>query len=159
MWTHEYLPPLPILFKNCHIWPRVPIPKLGRGASLPMAANAACSVATTCAPSPTAAATRPRFPGIAYHGWPAAVTPATGMSHKGQLVGAKALAASIIDLLTSPELLAKARAEFEVKSKHTPYFSLLPPDARPDLELNRVEMERYRADMRKFYLNKTPRFN
>ena len=62
------------------------------------------------------------------------------MSHKGQLVGAKALAASIIDLLTSPELLAKARAEFEVESKRTPYFSLLPPDARPDLELNRVEM-------------------
>jgi aminobenzoyl-glutamate utilization protein B len=98
-------------------------------------------------------------PGIAYHGWPAAVTPATGMSHKGQLVGAKALAASIIDLLTSPGVLAKARAEFEVESKRTPYFSLLPPDTRPDLELNRVEMERYRADMRKFYLNKTPRFN
>ena len=53
--------------------------------------------------------------GDPYHAWPAAVTPATGMSHKGQLAGAKALAASIIDLLTSPELLAKARAEFEVE--------------------------------------------
>ena len=27
-----------------------------------------------------------------------------------------------------PEVLEKARAEFEVESKKTPYFSLLPPD-------------------------------
>jgi aminobenzoyl-glutamate utilization protein B len=98
-------------------------------------------------------------PGITYHTWPAAVTPVSPISHKGQLVGAKALAGSIIDLMTQPELLAKARAEFEVESKKTPYFSLLPPGAKPDIELNRAEMEKYRADMRKFYLNKTPRFN
>ena len=83
--------------------------------------------------------------------------PVSSISHKGQVTGAKVLAASILDLLSSPELVAKARAEFE--SKKTPYFSLLPPDAKPDLELNRVEMEKYRADMRKFYLDKTPRFN
>jgi hypothetical protein len=61
--------------------------------------------------------------------------------------------------MTSPELLQKARTEFEAETKRMPYFSLLPPDAKPDLELNRVEMEKYRADMRKFYLVKTPRFN
>jgi aminobenzoyl-glutamate utilization protein B len=83
----------------------------------------------------------------------------SSISHKGQVAGAKVLAASIIDLLTSPDLLQKARAEFEVESKRTPYFSLLPADAKPDLELNRIEMEKYRADMRKTYLNKTPRFN
>jgi aminobenzoyl-glutamate utilization protein B len=98
-------------------------------------------------------------PGIGYHEWKAAVTPVSSISHKGQVAGAKVLAASIIDLLTSPELIQKARAEFEVESKKTPYFSLLPPDAKPDLDLNRAEMEKYRADMRKLYLNKTPRFN
>jgi aminobenzoyl-glutamate utilization protein B len=98
-------------------------------------------------------------PGIEYHEWKAAVTPVSSISHKGQVAGAKVLAASIIDLMTSPELLQKARAEFEVESKKTPYFSLLPPEAKPDLDLNRVEMEKYRADMRRFYLNKTPRFN
>jgi aminobenzoyl-glutamate utilization protein B len=97
-------------------------------------------------------------PGIGYHEWKAAVTPVSSISHKGQVAGAKVLAASIIDLLTSPELLQKARAEFEVEAKKTPYFSLLPPDAKPDLELNRTEMEKYRADMRKDYLGKTPRF-
>jgi aminobenzoyl-glutamate utilization protein B len=98
-------------------------------------------------------------PGVGAHEWKAAVFPTSSISHKGQVVGAKTLAASIIDLLTTPELIQKARAEFEVESKKTPYFSLVPPDAKPDLELNKVEMEKYRADMKKYYLNKTPRFN
>jgi aminobenzoyl-glutamate utilization protein B len=75
------------------------------------------------------------------------------------VAGAKVLAASIIDLMTSPDLLQKARAEFDVESKRTPYFSLLPPDAKPPVDLNRAEMEKFRPDMRKFYLSNTPRFN
>src|SRR5262249_6943001 len=97
-------------------------------------------------------------PGIEYHEWHAAVTPVSSISHKGQGVGAKALAASIIDLLTSPNLIAKARAEFEAESKQTPYFSLLPLDAKPPIDLNRTEMEKYRPAMSKFYLDATPRF-
>src|SRR5215472_7847487 len=98
-------------------------------------------------------------PGILYHEWHAAVTPVSSISHKGQVAGAKVLAASIIDLLTSPDLLAKARAEFAVESKQTPYFALLPADATPDVDLNRAEMDKYRPAMRQFYLNKTPRFD
>jgi aminobenzoyl-glutamate utilization protein B len=98
-------------------------------------------------------------PGIEYHEWHAAVTPVSSISHKGQAAGAKVLAASIIDLMTSPDLLQKARAEFDVESKRTPYFSLLPPDAKPPVDLNRAEMEKFRPDMRKFYLSNTPRFN
>ena len=98
-------------------------------------------------------------PGVEYHEWHAAVTPVSSISHKGQVVGAKVLAASIIDLLTSPDLLAKARTEFAVESKRTPYFSLLPADAQPDVDLNRADMEKYRPAMRQFYLNKTPRFD
>jgi len=98
-------------------------------------------------------------PGIEYHEWKAAVTPISSISHKGQVAGAKVLAASIIDLLTSPDLIQKARAEFEVESKKTPYVSLLPPDVGPAIDLNRAEMEKYRPEMRKLYLDKTPRFN
>ncbi|HTP97163.1 MAG TPA: hypothetical protein VMK05_15025, partial [Burkholderiales bacterium] len=87
------------------------------------------------------------------------VTPVSSISHKGQVAGAKVLAASIIDLMTSPELLAKARAEWEVESKRTPYFSLLPPDAKPPVDLNKAEMEKFRPAMRQFYLDKSPRFN
>src|SRR5207253_11437791 len=81
------------------------------------------------------------IPGIDAHEWHAAVFPTSSISHKGQVAGAKVLAASIIDLLTSPELLQKARAEFQEESKKTPYFSPLPPDAKPDTGMNRVEME------------------
>lgn len=97
-------------------------------------------------------------PGIGYHEWKAAVTPVSSISHKGQVVGAKVLAASIIDLMTSPELVQKARAEFETESKKTPYFSLLPADVQPPVDLNRADMEKYRPEMRKFYLNKPVRF-
>jgi aminobenzoyl-glutamate utilization protein B len=98
-------------------------------------------------------------PGIEYHEWHAAVTPVSSISHKGQVAGAKVLAASILDLLTSPETLRNARAEFEIESKKTPYFSLLPADAKPDLATNRDDMEKHRPAMRRLYLNKTPRFN
>jgi aminobenzoyl-glutamate utilization protein B len=99
------------------------------------------------------------IPGIEAHEWKAGVFPTSSISHKGQVAGAKTLAASIVDLLTSPELLQKAKAEFEVESKKTPYFSLVPPDAKPDIELNKADMEKYRPEMRKSYLSKTPRFN
>jgi aminobenzoyl-glutamate utilization protein B len=99
------------------------------------------------------------IPGIEAHEWKAGVFPTSSISHKGQVAGAKTLAASIIDMLTTPDLIQKARAEFEVESKKTPYFSLVPPDATPDLALNRSEMEKYRGEMRETYLRKAPRFN
>jgi aminobenzoyl-glutamate utilization protein B len=98
-------------------------------------------------------------PGVEFHEWHAAVTPVSSISHKGQVAGAKVLAASILDLMTSPDVLRNAKAEFDVESKKTPYFSLLPADAKPDIETNRAEMEKHRAAMRRLYLNKTPRFN
>jgi aminobenzoyl-glutamate utilization protein B len=83
----------------------------------------------------------------------------SSISHKGQVAGAKVLAASILDLMTSPDLLRNAKTEFDVESKKTPYFSLLPADAKPDIETNRAEMEKHRPALRRLYLNKTPRFN
>jgi aminobenzoyl-glutamate utilization protein B len=97
-------------------------------------------------------------PGFAYHEWHAAVTPVSSISHKGQAAGAKVLAASILDLMASPDLLAKARAEFEAEVKSTPYFSLLPADVQPAIDMNKAEMEKYRDKMRASYLNVTPRF-
>jgi aminobenzoyl-glutamate utilization protein B len=98
-------------------------------------------------------------PGVNYHNWQAAVTPTSSIAHKGALAGAKALAASVLDLLTSPALLAKAKEQFQQDTRETPYFSFLPADAKPPLELNREMMERFRPEMRKHYLDKTPSFN
>ncbi|HLQ03130.1 MAG TPA: amidohydrolase [Burkholderiales bacterium] len=98
-------------------------------------------------------------PGVNYHNWQAAVTPISSIAHKGEVAGAKALAASVLDLLTSPELLARAKDQFREDTKDTKYFSLLPADAKPPLDLNRAMMERFRPEMRKYYLNRKPRFN
>ena len=68
------------------------------------------------------------------------------------------MAASVLDLLNSAELLAAAKKQFEQDTKDTKYFSLLPPGAKPSLDLNKDIMDRYRPAMRKFYLNKKAQF-
>jgi aminobenzoyl-glutamate utilization protein B len=97
-------------------------------------------------------------PGVQAHHWTAGITPATSIAHKGAVVGAKVLAASVLDLVTSPELRAAAKKQFEEDTKETKYFSLLPPDAKPPVDLNKDIMDKYRPEMRKFYLNKKVQF-
>ena len=75
------------------------------------------------------------------------------------VTGAKVLTASVLDLLTRPELLQRARLEFDQAVKTAPYFAVLPADAKPPLDLNKEIMDRYRPQMRKFYLNEHPRLN
>jgi aminobenzoyl-glutamate utilization protein B len=98
-------------------------------------------------------------PGIQYHEWHAAITPTSTIAHKGMVAGAKVMAGTLLDLLTEPELLQKARAEFDATTKATPYFPVLPADAKPPLDLNKATMDLYRPQMRAFYLNVSPRLN
>jgi len=86
------------------------------------------------------------------------VTPTSSIAHKGMVAGAKALAGTILDFLAKPELVKQARAEFEKTTTEMKYFHVLPADAKPPLDLNRETMERYRAEMSRFYLNTPVRF-
>ena len=97
-------------------------------------------------------------PGVQPHHWSAGITPTMSIAHKGAVVGAKVIAASVLDLLTSPELCGAARKQFEEDTKETKYFSLLPPGAKPPLDLNQEIMDKYRPAMKKFYLNKRAEF-
>lgn len=97
-------------------------------------------------------------PGIPYHNWVAAVTPTMSLSHKGQVAGAKVLAASMLDLLTDADLLKRAVVQFEQDTRESKYFSLLPPEAKPPLDLNRAVMEQFRPQMRKLYTGETVGF-
>jgi aminobenzoyl-glutamate utilization protein B len=97
-------------------------------------------------------------PGIPYHNWVAGVTPTSTIAHKGEIAGAKALADSVLDFMTSPDVLKAAHDEFEDTTKKTPYFSLVPDGAKPDTDLNKEMMAEYRPAMSKFYLHKTPRY-
>jgi hypothetical protein len=62
-------------------------------------------------------------------------------------------------LPTKPELVQEARAEFAEATTKMTYFSVLPTDAKPPLDLNKETMDRYRGEMSKFYLNKPVRFD
>jgi aminobenzoyl-glutamate utilization protein B len=68
------------------------------------------------------------------------------------------MAASVLDLLMSPELRAAAKKQFEEDTKDIKYFSLLPPGAKPPVDLNKEIMDKYRPEMRKHYLNKQAEF-
>jgi len=61
-------------------------------------------------------------PGVQAHHWSAGITPTMSIAHKGAVVGAKVMAASVLDLLTSPELVAAAKKQFAEDTKDTNIF-------------------------------------
>jgi aminobenzoyl-glutamate utilization protein B len=97
-----------------------------------------------------------RFPGIAGgvqgHHWSTVACGYGSTGWKGLQAGAKAMAASAVDLLTRPEELKAIRKEFQEYSKTHPYKSFLPKDARPPLEINEKLMNQYRPLMEAFYV-------
>jgi aminobenzoyl-glutamate utilization protein B len=72
--------------------------------------------------------------GISHH-WSTVAAGYGSTAWKGLNAGAKAMAASAIDLLTRPEELQKVRDEFEAYTKEHPYKPFLPADAEPPLDL------------------------
>jgi aminobenzoyl-glutamate utilization protein B len=97
-------------------------------------------------------------PGIAFHHWGGGAALASSIAHKGTLAGAKSLAGSLIDLLTSPADLARAKETFATEIGDVKYRPLLPPDQKPPVELNREQMEQFRPLMRPHYVKERPRF-
>ncbi len=99
------------------------------------------------------------IPGIAYHHWGAGVSLATSIAHKGAVAGAKTLAATAVDLLVDPRLVARAAQTFREEIGDVVYRPLLPEDQQPPLELNRALMERYRPAMEAHYPGEKPAFS
>ena len=91
----------------------------------------------------------PNLPG---HNWSNAIAMATPIAHKGTTAGAKVLAMTMVDLLTKPDLVTKSWDYFRnVQTKDVKYQSLLGPEDKPPVWLNRKIMADYREQMRKFY--------
>jgi len=88
-------------------------------------------------------------PGMIGHHWSAVSAYYGSAAWKGLNTGAKVMAATAIDLFTSPKVLEKIKEEFAEYSKDHPYKSLLPEGAEPPLDLNRELMEKYRPLMEK----------
>jgi aminobenzoyl-glutamate utilization protein B len=92
-------------------------------------------------------------PGAIGHHWSTVCCTFGSTAWKGLLAGAKAMAASTIDLLTQPSELKKLRMEFEEYQKDHPYKSFLPAEATPPLEINRDLMNKWRPLMEEYYLD------
>ena len=100
--------------------------------------------------APTATITFPGWvPGAIGHHWSTVTAGYGSTAWKGLNAGAKAIAASAIDLLTKPEELGRLRKEFEEYSKTHPYKPFLPADATPPNDLNKGLMDKYRGLLEK----------
>jgi aminobenzoyl-glutamate utilization protein B len=105
--------------------------------------------------TPTATITFPgAAPGAIGHHWSNVACWYGSTAWKGLNAGAKAIAASAVDLLTKPEELAKLRKEFEAYSKTHPYKPFLPADAQPPNDLNKALMDKYRGLLEKAFAEK-----
>jgi aminobenzoyl-glutamate utilization protein B len=98
------------------------------------------------------------IPGINFHHWAAGAALATTIAHKGGLAGAKALAASVLDFLKDPALVAAAKEGFKQETGGMPYRSLLPEGQKPPIELNAVAMDKFRPLMEAHYVRERPVF-
>lgn len=106
---------------------------------------------------PTATVQFPgKVPGVSGHHWSTVACGFGSAAHKGLNAGAKAMAASAIDLLTRPDRVAAIKSEFEAYSKKHPYKSFLPEDARPPLDLNAERMKQFMPLMQPHYVEPAP---
>jgi aminobenzoyl-glutamate utilization protein B len=93
-------------------------------------------------------------PGTKGHHWADAIAMATPIAHKGSVAGAKAVALTLIDLITNPALLDSAKAYFtNVQTKEVRYTSFITEKDPPSTFLNKATMDKYREQMRPFYYN------
>ena len=91
----------------------------------------------------------PNLPG---HNWSNAIAMATPIAHKGVVAGSKAIAMTLVDLLTRPELVREAKTYFtDVQLKNNKVLPLLAETDMPQIQINRETMERYRPQMRAYY--------
>lgn len=105
--------------------------------------------------TPTATINFPGWvPGSIGHHWSTVAAGFGSTAWKGLNAGAKAIAASAIDLLTKPGELAKLRQEFEAQAKAHPYKPFLPADATPANNLNKDLMDKYRVLLEKAFAEK-----
>jgi aminobenzoyl-glutamate utilization protein B len=95
----------------------------------------------------------PNLPG---HNWANAIAMATPIAHKGAVAGAKAVAMTVLDLMTTPKLIADAKTYFNtVQQKDQKYDPVLTAADKPAIDLNTQLMAQMRPQMTKFYYDPT----
>jgi len=102
---------------------------------------------------PTATVMFPsNIPNATMHNVLAAMAMATPIAHKGAVAGAKAVALTVLDLMTTPALVADAQDFFKnVQTKDQKYVSMLAPADQPAIHRNDELMGQMRPKMVPFY--------
>ena len=94
------------------------------------------------------------IPGTPGHNWADAIAMATPIAHKGVVAGAKVVSATLIDMLTDPEIITAAWDYHKnVQAQETQYTSFLDKDTKPAIHLNEKIMQVYRPELKKYYYN------
>ena len=82
--------------------------------------------------TPTGQLTTTCWPlGTPGHSWQTVVSSGSSIGAKGMLFASKAMSLAGLDLLTKPDLLAQAKADFEKARDGQEYVTPLPPEATP----------------------------
>ena len=72
-------------------------------------------------------------PGVPNHNWATTACTAHHIGHEGMLAATRYLAATAVDLVAQPELLAKIKEEHRERTAGVEWRSLLPDDAQPPI--------------------------
>ncbi|WP_242120770.1 amidohydrolase [Sphingomonas lacusdianchii] len=92
------------------------------------------------------------IPNMIGHHITSAMAMATPIAHKGVEAGAKAVAMTVLDLMTTPKLVSAAKTYFrDVQLKTDSYAPLIGPDDKPAIWLNEKLMREMRPEMEKYY--------
>lgn len=92
------------------------------------------------------------IPGTPGHNWADAIAMATPIAHKGVLAGSKVVAATLLDMLTNPKIIADAWDYFKnVQTKETKYIPFVDSTTPPAVHLNKKIMDEFRPQLQKFY--------
>ena len=92
------------------------------------------------------------IPNVIGHNVTSAMAMTTPIAHKGVQAGAKAVALTVLDLMTTPALITEAKDYFNnVQLKDQKYDPVLAPTDQPAIHLNKEIMEQMRPKMTPFY--------
>ncbi len=92
------------------------------------------------------------IPSLIGHNVLSAIAMATPIAHKGAVAGAKAVAMTTLDLMTTPSLVAEAKAhQRDVQFKDQKYDPVVSKTDTPAIHLNKQLMDRIRPELRKYY--------
>lgn len=92
------------------------------------------------------------IPSMIGHHKTSAIAMATPIAHKGAVAGAKAVAMTVLDLMTTPKLIADAK-DFQqnVQLKDQKYDPVITATDKPAIWLNTETMRRLRPQLEKYY--------